>query len=210
MQDKDSFDQELDNELGLDNSYGGMDDFGGFGDVSNINKYNDLLKELTNFDPTIQRRVRNWLGLEWDEDAKGYRQKDEAIINAKGAKWAIGFLQTYQSKTNIITNINQHEFKNLQLDLITMCWLVFPTIEDFDVKSTADWYRLCTELEHSAFLVLAGAGDGKYTKFLGESVHRTESVQLNNQPRLQGYAGQQQPETKKGMINKFKNMLLGR
>lgn len=175
----------------------------GIGAEPPISKYSDLIKELTNFAPQIARRIRNWLGLEYDEDTKGYIQKRDAIINVKGAKWAVGFLETYQTRTNIITNISQYEFKNLQLDIIKVVWLVFPTIDEFNVKQTADWYRLCTELEHSAFLVLAGAGDGKYTKFLGEAVTRTETVQLTPQ---QANVPVQTP----GIVEQIKNKLIGK
>lgn len=171
---------------------------------SPMDKHSDLLKELTNFDPIIQKRIRNWLGLEWDDTVKEYRQKREAVINERGARWAMGWLQTYQSKTNFITNITQNEFKNIQIDIIKIAWLVFPTIDEFGVKSTQDWYRLCTELDNSAFLVLAGAGDGKYTKFFGESITRNETVNLtpptqqpNNSPRP-------------GLIANIKNKIFGR
>lgn len=170
---------------------------------SPIDKHSSLLKDLTDFDPIIQQRIRNWLGLDWDKDSKSFKPKLPAIINEKGARWAIGFLRTYQCKTNIITNISKHEFGNLQLDVIKIAWVVFPTNDDFGVKSNADWYRLCTELDNSAFLILAGAADGKYTKFLQESVSRTETVNLSpTQP--------QSRQTKAGLFARIKNGILGR
>lgn len=187
---------------------GGMDNYGGFGDESTAAKYSDLLKDLTNFDPAIQRRIRNWLGLEWDEETEKYIQKKEAIINLRGAHWASGYLGTYQTKTNFITNINEREFTNLQLDIIKMCWLIFPTHEDFAVKRESDWYRLCMELEHSAFLVLAGAGDGKYTKFFGESVHRTENVSLSSGGRNHPHGSA--PPQGGGWFDNLKSKVLGR
>lgn len=153
--------------------------FDGFGETATppIDKHKDLLKDLTDFSPEIQSRIRNWLGLGWDEEANDYIKKYPAVINEKGAKWAIGYLRTYQSKTNIITNINQNEMKNLKIDIIRLAWRVFPCkFEEFEIKDIPNQYRLSQELEHSAFLVLFGAGDGKYTKFLGESVNRNESV----------------------------------
>jgi len=106
----------MDEELNLDNLNDNFDDmglsgfddnnFGGFEDGQTpMNKYSDLLKDLTNFDPAIQERIKNWLGLEWDSQIKDYKQTDSAIINEKGARWAIGILKTYMAKTNIITNI---------------------------------------------------------------------------------------------------------
>lgn len=167
---------ELAGDIGTDL---GSDLWGESPGQSPIDKHKDLLKDLTNFDPIIQTRIKNWLGLEYDDLVKDYKQKHPAILNEKGARWAMGTLQTYQSKTNFITNITQHEFKCMQGEILDLVWLVFPTNDTFGVKTTADWFRLCTELQHSAFLVLAGAGDGKYTKFLGESVTRTESVNLS-------------------------------
>jgi hypothetical protein len=205
-----STDLDEDESINFDNSF---DDFGmmDYGGQSNMSKHADLLKELTNFDPAIQRRIRNWLGLEWDEEVKQYKQDpDKAIINEKGAKWAIGFLSTYQAKTNFITNIDKQESKNIQLDLIQICWLVFPTIDDFEVKCTADWYRLCTELQTSAGLVMSGAGDGKYTKFFGESVHRTESVNMSSPAYPYQMNPQMKPATEKGFLSGIKNKILGR
>lgn len=187
----------------LDDSFGG--DAWGNESHSPIDKHASLLKELTNFKPIIQRRFHNWLGLEFDNDKQEFTKQRHAIMNERGAWWAIGFLQTYQCETNIITNISQHEFNNLQLDMIDVAWRDFGVHDDFGIKCLADWSKICTELQTAAFLVLAGAGDGKYTKFLGESVSRTETINMSqpqgNRPRIRG-----QP----GMLGKLKNTLLGR
>jgi len=207
----------MDEELNLDNLNDNFDDmglsgfddnyFGGFEDGKTpMNKYSDLLKDLTNFDPAIQERIKNWLGLEWDSQIKDYKQTDSAIINEKGARWAIGILKTYMAKTNIITNISQSEFKNLQKDIIKIAWLIFPTRDDFGVKSNSDWYRLCTELDNSAFLVLAGAGDGKYTKFLGESVSRHETVNVGDAPDQRNTRTNRKP----GFVEGARNLILGK
>ncbi len=184
---------ELDDPLDMDDGSfnGGFDDFGMDGDQTPMSKYSDLLKELTNFDPIIQRRIRNWLGLEWDENVKDYKQKKSAIINEKGARWVIGCLETYQAKTNIITNLAREEYLSIKLEIVDLAWLIFPTkFDEFDIKDTADQWRLSNELQHSAFLVLAGAGDGKYTKFLGEThtVHENINMQPdnNNNPNRNG------------------------
>jgi hypothetical protein len=196
--------------LGLDTPYadnlGGMyDGLGDMGGISPMEKHSDLLKELTNFDPIIQERIRDWLGLDYDEQQKDYIQKHPPIINTKGARWAIGFLRTYQSKTNFITNLNQAEYNTIKVEIIDGCWLVFPTkFDQFRVKDTADQWKLSNELQHSAFLVLAGAGDGKYTKFLGESVSRTESVSLNPSQPYQAQG------SKVGWWDGLKDRMLGR
>jgi len=196
----------LDNDY--NDNYGGLpfDDFSDFGgNNSPINKHSDLLKELTNFDPIIQRRIRNWLGLEWDENIKDYKQKQSAIINEKGARWVIGCLETYQAKTNIITNLAREEYMSIKLEIADLAWLIFPTkFDEFDIKDTADQWRLSNELQHSAFLVLAGTGDGKYTKFLGEThtVHENINMQPNNNQNNNNNNG--------NFFENFKNKMLGR
>ncbi len=195
-----------DDNLGTDN-FGNdsfYDDFGG-GDQSTGEKYSDLLKELTNFDKIIQARIRNWLGLEWDDKLKDYTPKKAAIINEKGARWAIGCLQVYQAKPNIITNLAREEYINIKLEIVDLCWLVFPTLfDEFDIKDSADQWRLSNELQHAAFLVLAGTGDGKYSKFIGEthSIHENISIQPNNQ--------QKQNNSNDNFFADMKNKLLGR
>lgn len=192
-----------DNSQDFGNDFGG-DFYGGGGGDAPIFKHSDLLKDLTNFDPLVQKRIKNWLGLEWDDKVRNYRKyKNLATINEKGAKWAIGFLQTYQNKPNLLTNISRDEFKNLHLNILKVVWRVFPTIDEFEVKGTADWYRLCSELEDSAFLVLAGAGDGKYTKFFGDSVSRHENVSLS--PQQVNNRG-----SNRGVLGTIKDKLLGR
>lgn len=190
-----------DSSLGFDSSF---DDFD-TGAQAPMSKYSELLKELTNFDPIIQRRIRNWLGLEWDEATKDYKQKRTAIINEKGARWVIGCLETYQAKPNIITNLHRDEYNALKIEIIELSWLIFPTkYDEFNIRDTADQWRLSNELQHSAFLVLAGAGDGKYTKFLGEthSVHENISVQPSG--------NQKSTSNSPGFFDNLRNKLMGR
>ena len=182
----------------------GLDDFNDYSSSAPMDKHADLLKDLTDFDPSIKRRIENWLGLEWDEAKKDYIQRYEAIINLRGAKWAIGFLGTYLNKTNILTNISEEEYKDLRKDIINTVWVVFMTSDDFGVQSNANWYRLATELQHSAELVLMGAGDGKYTKFMATATNRTESINLSPQQNMRGEL------KKQGMFSNIKNRLLGR
>lgn len=188
-----------------------FNDWGGDYNQSPSNKQAGLLKELTDLDPVLKNRVASWLGLVYDEDEQKYIKKRDAIINEAGAEWAVGFLKTYMSKSNFITNISQEEFKNIQLDIIQVVWLVFPTIDEFGIKSNADYYRLCTELDNSAFLILAGAGDGKYTKFFGDSVQRTEHINLSPGSMQTMQQMPQLYQAKKiGIIQSVKNKLLGR
>jgi hypothetical protein len=184
------------------NDFGG-DFLDGGSSVAPLDKHADLLKELTNFDPSIQSRMRYWLGLEWDNEAQAYIQKRRPLINEDGVRWALSTLQTYQAKTNIITNLNHDEHIYMHLDIINVIWLTFPTMDEFDVKSNQDWYKLCTELEHAALLVLYGAGDGKYTKFIGESVQRHEHVNLGGMPN------NNMQVKKAGILQKIKSIIPG-
>ena len=187
----------------------GYNDFYDGGGVAPIEKHKDLLKELTDFSPIIQDIVNGWLGRVWNPSTEKFEHDDSipAIMNTQCALWCIGFLKTYARKTNIITNIGLEEYNNLHLDIIRVIWLGVATRDDFGIKSTSDLYRICTELEHSAILVLMGAGDGKYTKFLGESVNRTENVSYNGQ-QPNGIVTQQQKP--KNMLAKIKQGLFGR
>lgn len=202
---------DLDTFSDNDDSFGlndPLDSFNSFDDLDMggqppVSKYSELLKELTNFDPIIQRRIRNWLGLEWDDKIQNYLPKKAAIINETGARWVIGCLETYQAKPNIITNLGRDEYVSLKIEIVELAWAVFPTKYDsFGIKDSADQWRLSNELQHSAFLVLAGAGDGKYTKFLGEThtVHENVSVQPNAQQKQQA----------SGFMDNLKSTLLGR
>lgn len=172
---------------------------------SPLEKHSDLLKELTNFDPIIQTRVRNWMGLAYDAKEEKYIKKRPAIMNLKGTWWCIRVLQVYMSRPNIITNLDKHEIKYLRKDIIQMCWLNFMTKEDFGINGDADWGSIAMELEHSALLVLAGAGDGKYTKFLGDSVTRTESIHVSPQAQQP-----QQPLERPGLMQRIKGTIMGK
>lgn len=201
--DDDFYGNEQNNQDFFSNDF---NDFGGMNNDPPMVKNSDLLKELTDFDPAIQNKIRNWLGMAWDSKSEDYVSRYPPIINEEGARWCIGWLRTYQSKTNIITNLDRNELKNIKIEIVELCWSVFPTkFEDFEIKDSADQYRLSEELQHSAYLVLAGAGDGKYTKFLSTSVSRSENVQLS--PENQRNVGNNNASNP---LDSLKNALLGR
>jgi len=205
--------QQGDNFLPMDNEVdmfkedlGFNDNFDNFGAMSTpMEKYGDLLKDLTNFDPQIKDRINGWLGRVWNEESGKYLAdpRTEPIMNEKCALWCIGFLKTYERKTNFITNIDQDEMKYFKHDIIRVVWGNFCTRDDFGITSESDRDRIANELEHSAFLVLAGAGNGKYTKFFSESVTRNENVTLgNNNQNIQTRRG--------GLLNTIKNRIFTR
>jgi len=203
-----------DNSLPIDNEEDdmfkedlGFNDFDNFGSTTTpMEKHGDLLKDLTNFDPQIKDKVNGWLGRVWNEEHGKYLRdpRTEPIMNEKCALWCIGFLKTYERKTNLITNIDEDEMKYFKFDIIKVVWGNFCTRDDFGITSESDRDRIANELEHSAFLVLAGAGNGKYTKFFSESVTRNENVNLgeNNNQKIQSNRG--------GLLNTIKNRIFPR
>jgi len=102
-------------------------------------------------------------------------------MNRHCAAWCVGCLKTYARGNNIITDMNSEAYKNMMGDIIENVWLNVGTRADgdFDIKEDGDILRICNEVEHAAGLVLMGAGDGKYNKFLGTTVSRSESISLN-------------------------------
>lgn len=180
------------------------DDFGS-ADNPPLKKHNDLLKELTNFHPFIKQTVNNWLGLTWNQEKQEYVRYENIppIMNTRGAAWCIGFLQKYARENNIITNISKNDYIIIMTDVIEVVWKNIGTrAEEFEITNNGDILRVCTEMENSIALVLMGAGDGKYNKFLGETVQRMEHHTIGNQ-------NSQQPNKKSGMLERLKNEIMG-
>ena len=156
-------------------------DFDDFGSESQppLEKYSDLLKELTNFNPYLKELVNGWLGLVWDQDSKSYKTSKELIpiMNTKCAGWCVSYLKTYARKTNIITHIGKNEYGFLVNDIIDVLWLnIGLRSETFGIKNNGDILRVCTELQHASELILMGAGDGKYNEMLKTTTNRNENV----------------------------------
>lgn len=192
------------------------DDFGlgdSFGDGRPpMDKHSDLLKELTNFNKFIKDKINGWLGLRWSEGKKTYVKDPHIrpIMNRRCAAWCIDFMKTYTRDNNIITHISSQEYKNIVSDIIEVVWLDIGTrTDEFGITSDADLHKICVEMQHAAELVLMGAGDGKYTKFLSESTQRTENVSYQGQPYPMPSYGSPQQKRKVGLIGKAKQFLLG-
>lgn len=188
------------------------DDFGDYySDMSSptsMQKYNDLLKELTDFNPIVKDTINGWLGLTWNEETRKYEQNNllEPIMNMKGAMWCATNLKTYLRKTNFLTNISEEEYKWLYWDINRVVWIDFVTRDDFGVKNNQDYHRIGIELVHSAILLLTGAGGGKYTQFLGSSTMRNEHVNIGQSPQTMALV----PQKKRvGLLGMAKRMLIG-
>ncbi len=145
---------------------------------SPMEKHADFLKDLTNFAPYLKETVNGWLGLIWDHSTGTYEKDPNGtpIMNAKCASWSVSFLKTYARNNNIITHIGKNEYIFLVDDIISVIWYNIGLREDFGIANSGDVLRICTELQHSAELVLMGAGDGKYNELLSTATQRNENV----------------------------------
>lgn len=201
----------------LDDGFiGGNDDF--FGDgygMSPMDKHKELLKDLTDFDPVIKDTINGWLGRVWDAEKEKYIKNPyaQAMMNERGAVFYAGFLRTYAKKTNIITNLDEDQSKWIQKDIIEVVFLsLADKMEEFEIKSSSELLILANEIIHSAFLVLFGAEDGKYSKLLSETSTRHENVNFS-QP-MGGYPGMSNPvmmnhKKKGGFLSNLKKGIFG-
>lgn len=210
MQDSDD-DQDMNDDSFLD---GDDTFFGGNGnDSSPMDKHRELLKELTDFDPVIKDTVNGWLGLVWDAEKEKYVRNPfaEPKMNGKGAAFYAGFLRTYAKKTNIITNLGEEQSRWIQKDIIEAVLLsLADKMEDFDIKSSSDLLILANEIIHSAFLVLFGAEDGKYSKLLSETSSRHEAVSYSGNPNGYHQQNMAQPRSSdKGFFSNLRRGLFG-
>jgi len=223
MEESEDILKEFEDSNDLDNFENGYDDnvdlnsfdnsMGDYGQDIPLNKYNDLLKDLTNFSPYLKDTVNGWLGITWNEEKQRFCKNDliRPIMNLNCAAWCVSYLKTYTRSNNIITDIGGEEYKNMVVDIVENIWLNIGTrAEEFGIKKEGDILRICNELEHAAELVLMGAGDGKYNKFMSTITSRTENISPQNQygnpnfndPRL---SQKQKPNT----LERFKRVLLG-
>jgi len=197
-----------------------FDDGGMFnGQPSPMEKHNDLLKELTNFDPYVQRTFNSWLGRIWDDDKQDWVQDplvETPDMNMKGAKWALNFIQTYARNNNIITHIGDEYFKYITDDVIDSIFITIYTRKElFGIKDNVIARAICYQLYHISILVLLGAVGGKYNDMLTTITSRNENVQYMNNPNMMG--GQMgmlpphgmQDKKNKGAITQAKNWLFG-
>ena len=175
-----------------------------------MEKRADLLKSLANFDPYLKETFNNWLGLTWDEDKERFIKNPllKPIMSLQGAAWCAGYLKTYARSNNIITDINQEEYKNIMSDIIDAIWLNLGTRDDLGIKEDGDLIRVGNEMEHAAALCLMGAGDGKYNKLLQTTISRHENI--NNEPSTRQLNQPYMNRSSSGVLGKMRNMILGK
>jgi len=201
----DSIDDFSDNDFkeDLDSDFDSFnEDFGG---QSPLEKHNDLLKNLTNFEPFLKKLWIEWLGLIWDESTKQYINHPElrAIMNKKGVAWFINMLRTYARSNNILSSLKQEEYNGIMEDIIETTWLnLLDQQEEFGIKTDGDMLKIGSQVIHTAKLILSGAGKtGNYRDFLGTTVSRSESVNFREEDPNQN--------KNKSKFKGFSNMLRG-
>ena len=208
---KDNFDMSDPNKEDLDDNtedfYDTDFDEGGFGGggIAPMEKHNDLLKELTNFDPFIKEKFYDWLGWKWDQEAGKYIEDTQAdpLLNYKGAKQMISILSTFARKNNIITDLDKNSYMEMVGDLNeSIAYSIGTNMELYGIKSNAHMLLLWNDVEATVKLVLQGAAGGKYNILLSTTTNRSENISGN--PNM----GQSQ-QNKRGMVSKIRGMFMG-
>jgi len=176
---KDSLDDNSLDDFDLEDSYSSYGD-----GLSTIDKHNDLLKELTEFDEYLKIKVTEWLGLIWSEKKKKYvlDKTVEPIMNLSGARWCINFLRPYCRKNNIITVLDKEGYYDMMDDISDTAIINVGTrMSEFGIKSMAEAITIWNQLIHSAELVLIGAAGSKnYQSMLTTTISRNENMSLSN------------------------------
>lgn len=199
-----------DNSSGNDLFREDFSDGGGEGFGLPLEKHNDLLNSLTDFDDFLKIMVSEWLGLFWNESKEKYVRSEgvEPVMNVQGAKWCINFLRIYARKNNIITRIGRNEYNNIISDVIEVAYLNIGTrSESFGIKNDGDILLVCTQLIHSTELVLMGAGGSKtYNDLLMGTVNYSESGGGGAPVQSGAYPG----KPPAGGLRKFWNVMTGK
>jgi len=165
---------------------------GGSDGVVPMEKHNDLLKQLTDFEKYLKIKINGWLGLRFDPISGKYVRDPSItpIMNKNCADWCIDVLRTYTRDNNVITNISSDEFNYVMIDLSRLLWFNLGTrYDEWEIKNTGDIMTIGVEIEHSATLALAGAGDGKYSRLLRETITRHESANIMPNESQGNYKG---------------------
>lgn len=212
--DNDDFDNINTNDPSLNFNDSFSDDFYSPSGSSPIDKHKDLLKDLTNFDSYLKDIFHHWLGITWDDSQEAYVRdpKSKPILSVEGARFCVNFLKTYTRQNNIITHIGMNEYNNMVSDIINVLWYNLGTRKELGFQNKlitqGDLLTICSTLQHAAELVLMGAGDGKYNKWLSTTYSHHTTGSLN--PQMQGQNFQEpQPLKKQSFMSNLKKALIG-
>jgi len=172
-----------------------------------LQKYGDLLKELTNFSPYLRGCIFNWIGLFWNEEKQLFEKSEgvKPIMSYQGAVWCASFLRTYTRNNNIITDISHYEYIEMMKNHIDTVFLNIGTRDEFEIEEEGDLLRVADEMLNAARLVLMGAGDGKYNSFMSTVTQRHESV--NQMPQYAPYQQIPQQQARRGIFGSVKKAL---
>jgi hypothetical protein len=199
-----NIDEDFDDTKDDDNLFGDFDsDFGETHSMP-MEKHSELLKHLTNFDPYLKKKFNEWLGVSWDEKKQRYNKNPllKPVMNLNCAVWLVSYIGTYARPNNIITDISKDDYIDLRFDIIEVIWLNLGTrAEEFRLKSYGDIQRIATEAQHTAELVLMGAGDGKYNELLRDTQRSTYHQNLGNNP--------EQPQRSRGFFSNIRRIFGG-
>lgn len=209
----DDFDDFEDDEYSKDikdkdfDDFNDFDDFGSsFSGQSPIDRHNDLLKDLTNFEPFLKKLTIEWLGLIWNEKEEKYKESKslKPIMNEIGVSWCINLIRTYARNNNILASLMDDHYRELIDDLIDTVYLnIGLRSKEFGITSNGDIIKVCNQVYGCVVLILSGAGKtSNYRDFLGTTVNRNESIALNNDMN--------QRNAKTGIIDKSFNWLRGK
>lgn len=187
-----------------------------------MTEHKDLLKDLMSFDKNIFELKCSWLGVRFDpnlNDGKGGVVKitgARPMMNIAGVARAEEVLRTYLKGNHFLTDLDVNDLNGIMRDCIMDVWFSFGFHKkDYGIKNNEDLYAICTQLEHTIFLLLKGSNKGRYKGFL------TGTYNYNDHPQPQGYGqqGYRMPEfdinntgghKQKGMFGKAWDALWGR
>ena len=185
-------------EISDNNDYDLLDNENDFFDYNDekdtaLNKHNDLLKQLTNFDPFLKILVTEWLGLVWDEQKEEYREDENntPVMNVKGARWCINFLRVYARDNNVITNLDQDNFNWIIEDIIDVIFLnLGDRMTDFGIKYNGDILLIGNQLLHASQMVLVGSsGNKSFHDLLAVVTNRQENITMSPQGQINALNG---------------------
>lgn len=168
-----------------------LDDYG-FQDYDGsppVQRQQELLRKLTDFDPYLRQMVAEWLGMIWD-DSKGEYTSEKGLeprMNIRGARWAVNFLRTYTRDNNILTRIGEDTYANMMTDVSETVLLNIGTrAEKFGINNDGDVLSISNQIIHATELVLAGAhGNQTYSDTIMTTTHRNENVAVSDGPQPQ-------------------------
>lgn len=195
----------------MDDDIGFYDNIQDYSDGSvPLQKHQDLLKNLTNFNPYLRETINDWLGLKWDEEAKTFTRDPfiKPTMNVQGAVWCINHMKTYARENNIITDISKEHYNYMMGDILDELWLnLVARKEEFGIKHNGDIMKIANKLEHTAALVLMGAGDGRYNKMLATTYHHTSSDVNQQNSGMPNTLPPSPP--RKNMLQRLKKVMFG-